>query len=135
MRRAAAKGGNLAGPIPGYRNCSSSGTSFLEKGQTHFPSAIAQYEKCQAAVSKLHVAWCLYIGVYLSGREGRLPLVLGRRVLNVVCGYAPNSSSKYPPFLESLEGVQESDPPIVLLGDFNVSMFCYWTSVLLMDYP
>ncbi|TWW81822.1 hypothetical protein D4764_01G0016370 [Takifugu flavidus] len=36
--------------------------------------------------------------------------------------YGPNSSSAYPPFLESLEGVLESAPSggsLVLLGDFN----------------
>ena len=36
--------------------------------------------------------------------------------------YGPNTSSAYPPFLESSEGLLESAPPgdsLVLLGDFN----------------
>ncbi|TWW73543.1 hypothetical protein D4764_15G0009370 [Takifugu flavidus] len=43
-------------------------------------------------------------------------------ILTVVCAYDPNSSSVYPPFLESLEGVLESAPSggsLVILGDFN----------------
>ena len=39
--------------------------------------------------------------------------------------YAPNSSLKYPPFLESLKEALESAPAgdsLVLLGDFNAHM-------------
>ncbi|TWW71602.1 hypothetical protein D4764_16G0000990, partial [Takifugu flavidus] len=46
----------------------------------------------------------------------------GGKDLTVVWAYGPNSSSAYPPFLKSLEGVLESAPSggsLVLLGDFN----------------
>ena len=40
----------------------------------------------------------------------------------MVCAYASNSSSEYPPFLKSLEKALESSPTgdsIILLRDFN----------------
>lgn len=81
-------------------------------------------------------------------------------IRTVVCTYGPNSSSMYPPFLDSLEGVLESVPSkdfLILLGDFNTHVgnhsetwrdweeypppiwawvvLCYWTSLLVTDCP
>ena len=48
--------------------------------------------------------------------------VMGGKTLTVVCAYAPNSSSEYTAFLETLErvlyGAPEGDS-LILLGDFN----------------
>ena len=52
-------------------------------------------------------------------REASLRLWVG----TVFCAYVPNSSSEYPPFVESLDKVVESAhtrDSIVLLGDFNI---------------
>ena len=48
--------------------------------------------------------------------------VLGGKTLTVVCAYAPNRSSEYLAFLETLNGVLYVAPvgdSIVLQGDFN----------------
>ena len=58
----------------------------------------------------------------LDERVAFLRSLFGERVLTVVCTHAQNSSSEYPPFLESLEKVLESAPTghsSFLLGDFN----------------
>ena len=43
-------------------------------------------------------------------RIASLRLWVGERVLTVVCTYPPNSSSEYPPYLESLEKVLGNAP-------------------------
>ena len=58
----------------------------------------------------------------MDERVASLRLRVGGRVLTVVCAYTPNSSSEYPPFLESLEEALKSAPAgdsLVLLGYFN----------------
>lgn len=57
-------------------------------------------------------------------RATSLRLQVGERVLTVACAYAPNSSSVYPPFVESFGLVLKCAPTgdsIVQLGDFNAN--------------
>ena len=58
----------------------------------------------------------------MDKRVSSLHLRVGEQVLTVVCAYAPNSSSEYPAYLESLEKVLESattGDSMIILGDFN----------------
>nr|XP_054590348.1 uncharacterized protein LOC129154585 [Nothobranchius furzeri] len=104
---------------------SGSGTSFLERGWTFYHSGVAPTERRRAGVGILvspHLGACTLGFIPVNERVASLHLRVGGRVLTVVCAYAPNYSSDYPPFLETLEGVLESAPSgnsLVLLGDFN----------------
>uniref|UniRef100_A0A8C6LNK6 Endonuclease/exonuclease/phosphatase domain-containing protein n=1 Tax=Nothobranchius furzeri TaxID=105023 RepID=A0A8C6LNK6_NOTFU len=104
---------------------SGSGTSFLERGWTFYYSGVAPTERCGAGVGILvapNLGACTLRFTPMNERVASLGLHVGGRVLTVVCAYAPNYSSDYPPFLETLEGVLGSAPSgdsLVLLGDFN----------------
>ncbi|TWW61044.1 hypothetical protein D4764_05G0011340 [Takifugu flavidus] len=102
-----------------------SGTSLLERGWTLYHSGVANGERRRAGVAILvapQLSACILAFTPVDERVASLRLRVGRQILTVVCAYGPNSSSVYPPFLESLEGVLESAPSggsLVLLGDLN----------------
>ena len=103
-----------------------SGTKVLDKGWTLFFSGVAQGVRAQAGVGiltspRLSSATLEFTPV--DERVASLRLrVGGGKTLTVVCAYAPNSSSEYSAFLDTLQGVLHGAPvgdSVVLLGDFN----------------
>ncbi|KAK0133815.1 Sperm flagellar protein 2 [Merluccius polli] len=90
-----------------------SGTSLLERGWTLFHSGVATGERRRAGVAILiapRLGASMLEFTPVDERVASLRLRVGGRILTVVCAYGPNSSSEYPPFLDSLEGVLESAP-------------------------
>uniref|UniRef100_A0A8C6MIB8 Endonuclease/exonuclease/phosphatase domain-containing protein n=1 Tax=Nothobranchius furzeri TaxID=105023 RepID=A0A8C6MIB8_NOTFU len=102
-----------------------SGTQVLERGWTLSFAGVAPGERWRAGVGFLlapRLSVCVLGFTLGDERVASLHLRIGKRVVTVVCTYAPNISSDYPTFLESLGRVLDSAPSedsFALLGDFN----------------
>jgi len=107
----------------------SSGTLLLDRGWTLFFSGVAQGVRRRAGVGILtspRLGASLLEFTPVDERVASLHLrVMGGKTLTVVCAYAPNSSSEYSAFLETLErvlnGALEGDS-LIFLGDFWAMM-------------
>lgn len=92
----------------------SSGTVLLDKGWTLFFSGVAKGVRRRAGVGILinpRLSAAVLDFTPVDERDASLRLrVVGGKTLTVVCAYAPNSSSEYSAFLETLNGVLYGAP-------------------------